>query len=76
MSHIGLSKSKYAAYCQCPKLLWLSQYRTDEATPDAQAESRMEIGIQVGEQARAYFEGTVSAIELYPDGSQNRTAML
>ena len=76
MSHIGLSKSKYAAYCQCPKLLWLSQYRTDEATPDAQVESRMEIGIQVGEQARAYFEGTVSAIELYPDGSQNRTAML
>ncbi len=36
MSHIGRSKSKYAAYCQCPKLLWLSQYRTDEATPDAQ----------------------------------------
>lgn len=76
MSHIGLSKSKYAVYCQCPKLLWLSQYRTDEATPDAQAESRMEIGIQVSELARAYFEGTMSAIELYPDGSQNRTAML
>lgn len=76
MSHIGLSKSKYAAYCQCPKLLWLSQYRTDEATPDPQAESRMEIGIQVGELARNYFEGTVNATELYPDGSQNRTAML
>ena len=76
MAQIGLSKSKYAAYCQCPKLLWLSQYRANEATPDAQAESRMEIGIQVGELARDYFEGTVSAIELYPDGSQNRTAML
>lgn len=76
MSHIGLSKSKYAVYCQCPKLLWLSQYRTDEATPDSQAEARMEIGIQVSELARAYFKGTVSAIELYPDGSQNRTAML
>ena len=39
MSQVGLSKSKYAAYCQCPKLLWLSQYRSDEATPDPQAES-------------------------------------
>lgn len=76
MSQVGLSKSKYAAYCQCPKLLWLSQFCADEATPDPQAESRMEIGIQVGELARNYFEGTVSAIELYPDGSQNRTAML
>ena len=37
MSHIALSKSKYAAYCQCPKLLWLSQFRADEATPDPQA---------------------------------------
>lgn len=76
MAQVGLSKSKYAAYCQCPKLLWLSQYRSNEATPDPQAESRMEIGIQVGELARNYFEGTVSAIELYPDGSQDRTAML
>ena len=61
MSQVGLSKSKYATYCQCPKLLWLSQYRSDEATPDSQAESRMEIGIQVGELARNYFEGTVNA---------------
>lgn len=76
MSQVGLSKSKYATYCQCPKLLWLSQYRSDEATPDSQAESRMEIGIQVGELARNYFEGTVNATELYPDGSQNRTTML
>ncbi|MBR3408485.1 MAG: hypothetical protein IKG86_06560 [Paludibacteraceae bacterium] len=36
----------------------------------------MEIGIQVGELARNYFEGTVNATEIYPDGSQNRTAML
>ena len=76
MSQVGLSKSKYAAYCQCPKLLWLSQYRSNEAIPDPQADSRMEIGIQVGELARNYFEGTVNATEIYPDGSQNRTAML
>ena len=76
MSQVGLSKSKYAAYCQCPKLLWLSQYRSNGATPDPQAEFRMEIGIQVGELARSYFEGTVNATEIYPDGSQNRTAML
>jgi hypothetical protein len=29
MAQIGLSKSKYAAYCQCPKLLWLSQNAPD-----------------------------------------------
>ena len=32
MSQVGLSKSKYAAYCQCPKLLWLSQQNWTTST--------------------------------------------
>ena len=27
----GLSKSRYTAFCQCPKLLWLKVYKPDEA---------------------------------------------
>lgn len=72
----GLSKSKYVAYCQCPKLLWLSEYRSKEQTKDDKAESRLETGRKVGELARQYFAGTVSAIVEYTDGSQNRQAML
>ena len=32
MAQVGLSKSKYAAYCQCPKLLWLSQQNWTTST--------------------------------------------
>ena len=28
----GLSKSRYTAFCQCPKTLWLRTYKPDEAT--------------------------------------------
>ena len=28
----GLSKSRYTAFCQCPKNLWLKMYKPDEAT--------------------------------------------
>lgn len=29
-----LSKSRYAAFCQCPKNLWLKVYKSEEATVD------------------------------------------
>ena len=76
MAQIGLSKSSYAAFCQCPKRMWLHQFRPKEETVDPRLASRFETGIEVGELARKYFEGTASAIVEYADGSQNRTAML
>ena len=29
----GLSKSRYTAFCQCPKLLWLTVNKPEEAAP-------------------------------------------
>lgn len=75
-TNVGLSKSKYVAFCQCPKLLWLSQNKQEESTPDAQAETRLENGRKVGELARTYFPKTVNATVYYPDGTPNASAML
>ena len=30
----NLSKSKYITYCQCPKALWLKQYKSEEMVID------------------------------------------
>ena len=35
-----LSKSRYTAFCQCPKNLWLKVYKPEEATIDAGMEAR------------------------------------
>jgi len=35
----GLSKSRYTAFCQCPKNLWLKVYKPKEATIDAGMEA-------------------------------------
>jgi hypothetical protein len=34
-----LSKSRYTAFCQCPKNLWLKVYKPKEATIDAGMEA-------------------------------------
>ena len=41
----GLSKSRYTAFCQCPKNLWLKVYKPNEATIDAGMEARFAQGI-------------------------------
>ena len=51
----GLSKSRYTAFCQCPKNLWLKVYKPDEATVDAGVEARFEQGNVVGDLAMGLF---------------------
>ena len=41
----SLSKSRYTRYCQCPKALWLSINKPDEATVDAGVEARFAEGM-------------------------------
>lgn len=72
----GLSKSKYVAFCQCPKLLWLSQNLREEETPNPKTESILENGRRVGELARTYFPNTIDATVRHADGTPNITAML
>ena len=51
----GLSKSRYTAFCQCPKNLWLKVYKPEEATVDAGVQARFEQGNKVGDLAMQLF---------------------
>ena len=43
----GLSKSKYALFCQCEKALWMRTYHPEEATINPSVEARFVIGNEV-----------------------------
>ena len=51
----GLSKSRYTAFCQCPKNLWLKIYKPEETTEDPGVEARFEQGNEVGDLAKGLF---------------------
>ena len=51
----GLSKSRYTAFCQCPKNLWLKVYKPEEATVDEALQARFEQGNRVGDLAMQLF---------------------
>lgn len=51
-----LSKSKYTKLWQCPKMLWLKQYKPEEETPfDSGTLARMNTGNDVGDLAMGLF---------------------
>ncbi len=72
----GLSKSRYTAFCQCPKNLWLKVYRPEEATIDAGVEARFEQGNMVGDLAMGLFGDFVEVTAKNEDGSLNLAAMV
>ena len=72
----GLSKSRYTAFCQCPKNLWLKVYKPDEATIDAGVEARFEQGNIVGDLAMGLFGDFVEVTAKNEDGSLNLAAMV
>ena len=51
----NLSKSRYITFRQCPKALWLSIYKPEEAKIDDAQKARFEAGEVIGELARGYF---------------------
>lgn len=51
----NLSKSKYITYCQCPKALWLKQYKSEEMVIDPLTQARFDAGTEVGELAKRLF---------------------
>ena len=65
----GLSKSRYTAFCQCPKLLWLKVYKPDEAPEDEGLKARFEQGNVVGDLAMELFGDYKEAHAEKPDGS-------
>lgn len=50
-----LSKSKYCSLWQCPKILWMNKYKSEELVLDSSALARMEAGNEVGDLAMGLF---------------------
>ena len=65
----GLSKSRYTAFCQCPKLLWLKIYKPEEAPVDEALQARFEQGNMVGDLAMGLFGDYKEANAKKADGS-------
>ena len=71
-----LSKSRYTAFCQCPKNLWLNLNKPEEAVVDAGVEARMESGSEVGDLAMGLLGEYKEAHAERPDGSLDLTKMV
>ena len=65
----SLSKSRYTAFCQCPKNLWLKVYKPEEAKEDDALKARFEQGNVVGDLAMGLFGDFKEVTVKNPDGS-------
>jgi hypothetical protein len=54
---VSLSKSKILSLLQCPKRLWLEQYRPELAQVDEGVQARLDAGHRVGEAAQSQYPG-------------------
>ena len=74
---MGLSKSKYTTYCQCPKALWLRTYDPEKATPvDEALMARFASGNEVGDLAMRLFGHFVEVTTNKEDGNLDLAAMI
>lgn len=73
---MGLSKSKYTLFCQCPKALWLKTFDPDKATVDPSVEARFAAGNDVGDLAMGMFGDFVEVTVKNADGSLDLGAMI
>lgn len=73
---ILLTKSRYTAFRQCPKCLWMHINKPKEAVEEAIPESRIKAGIEVGNLAKTYFGTYHEATKRRADGSLDLAAML
>lgn len=71
----GLSKSRYTAFCQCPKALWLKVFKPAEAKVDETLQARFSEGNKVGDLAMGLFGDYKEAKAKKPDGSLDLAAM-
>ena len=71
-----LSKSRYTAFCQCPKNLWLKVYKPKEATTDASLEARFAQGNEVGDLAMGLFGDFKEVTAYQEDGSLDLQKMI
>lgn len=72
----GLSKSRYTAFCQCPKNLWLKVYKPEEAQVDEALQARFEQGSNIGDLAMGLFGDYKEVNAKKPDGSLDLSKMV
>ena len=72
----GLSKSRYTAFCQCPKNLWLKVYKPNEATIDAGLQARFAQGNVVGDLAMGLFGEFKEVTSHQKDGNLDLQKMI
>lgn len=68
---MGMSKSKFLAFCQCPKKLWLVVNKPKEAIYDSAATARFVRGNEVGDFAMQYFGAYTDVTEFKKDANGN-----
>ena len=71
-----LSKTKYCAYVQCPKNLWLKVHRPELAVEDGAAEERKSEGNEVGDLAMRLFGDFVEVTVYGEDGRLDLAKMI
>ncbi len=71
----GLSKSRYTAFCQCSKNLWLKVNKPDEAKEDPAQQARFEKGNEVADLAMQLFGTYIDVATKNPDGSLDLNKM-
>lgn len=71
-----LSKSKYCAFVQCPKNLWLKTYKPELAAPNSSLDARMESGNEIGDLAMQLFGDFVEVTVKKPDGRMDLSEMI
>lgn len=71
-----LSKSRYTAFCQCPKNLWLKVYKPEEAAIDGGMEARFTQGNEVGDLAMGLFGDFKEVTAHQEDGSLDLQKMI
>ena len=72
----NLSKSKYTAFRQCPKALWLKVNKPEVEVVDKALQGRFAAGSKIGNLAKGYLGPYEEMTVLKPDGSLDLAEMI
>lgn len=73
---IGISKSRYTLFQQCPKALWLKMYKPELCLISDALQQRFQSGSIVGDLARGLFGKFTDVTSYYEDGKLDLTQMV
>ena len=73
---MNISKSRFTAYHQCPKMMWMKIYKPEEEVEDSSIAMHMKDGKIVGELARGLFGQYEDATVLNEDGTPDIAEMI